>query len=192
MLVYFLVFQYAPEGSRSALTTYFSPLNLNFLIGIGAYYAWKKGTIKLVKPLFPIGAILFVLSLTLEKNGLTYEQLQLGYALSFGLLIAGAAAWESGGFPAGRFRLLSIIGDASYIIYLTHLALLGLYAKILIKISGTLPMNSHSIYLIVFLATVVSGCFVYQFVERPLLRICRKHLFKQQKHSRPSLKTSGS
>lgn len=42
MLACILVFQYAPEGSRSALTTYFSPLNLNFLIGIGAYYAWKK------------------------------------------------------------------------------------------------------------------------------------------------------
>ena len=173
-----IVFQYPEEGARLPLTTYFSPLNFNFLIGMAAFYALKHAQNINLKPAFPFGLALFILIYFLESKGMTYNYLQLAYAASFGFIIVGAAAYERAGFPASRFKLLSLIGDASYTIYLTHLAFLGLIAKIVIKLSGFVAVNSLVVYFVTFCITILCGCLLYLFVERPLLRLCRKHLLK--------------
>lgn len=177
------VFQFPDEGARLPLTTYFSPLNFNFIIGMAAFYALKNYASKALKLALPIGLALFVVIYILESHGLAYHYVQIPYAMSFGLLITGAAAYERDGFPASRFKILSLIGDASYTIYLTHLAFLGLFAKILIKISDKLPLNSGTIYFAVFVLTITSGCILYLFVERPLLKKCRKYLTAKSKSS---------
>lgn len=179
-----VVFQYADEGGRQPLTTYFSPLSFNFLTGMGAFYLWSKFNSAIVRTAFPAGVALFVAVYVLESNSVPYSELQLAYAASFGLLIAGAAAFESCGFVASRFRLLSLIGDASYSIYLTHLAFLGVYCKVFIKISGVVEMNSRILYMVTFAATIVSGCLCFIFVERPLLRLCRRKLSGRQDKDR--------
>lgn len=109
---------------------------------------------------------------------LTY--VQIAYALSFGLIIVGAVAYERDGFNASRFKSLSLIGDASYSIYLTHLAFLGLFAKIVIKISNYVALSNAALFFIVFILTVVSGCILYLFVERPLLKACRNRLIRNR------------
>ncbi|PRD52188.1 peptidoglycan/LPS O-acetylase OafA/YrhL [Phyllobacterium myrsinacearum] len=182
-----IVFQYPNEGFRSPLTTYFSPLNFNFIIGMAAFYLWKTSRYQALKIAFPAGLALLVITYVIESNWLPYEYVQIAYAVSFGLLIAGAAAWEADGFPASRFRLLSLIGDASYTIYLTHLAFLGLIAKFLTKVSGLVPINSYVFYFVAFVAAVFSGCILYLFVERPLLKACRKYLLGDK--PAPSLAT---
>jgi peptidoglycan/LPS O-acetylase OafA/YrhL len=108
-------------------STYFSLLNLNFLIGMAAYYGWVYGRPSWVKGAFPSGLALLVAVYVLESRGVPYNVLQLAYAAAFGLVIAGAAALESAGqWPSTAVaRLLNVIGDASYSIYLTHLAFLG-------------------------------------------------------------------
>ncbi len=168
-----IVFQYAEEGSRSALTTYFSPLNFNFLIGMAAFYAFHRLTNTNLKPAFLSGLALFILVYILESRGISYQYLQIIYALSFGLLILGAVSYEKSGFQTAKFKILSLIGDASYTIYLTHLAFLGLISKVMIKISAYIPLSPYLIYLAVFSATIIAGCLLYWFVERPLLRYCR-------------------
>lgn len=171
-----IVFQLPDEGSRDALTTYFSPLNFNFLIGIGAFYLLKVSQSTALKLAFPIGLLLLGLIYYIENNWLSYEFVQIAYALSFGLIIVGAVAFERDGFKAGRFKTLSLIGDASYTIYLTHLAFLGLFAKIAFKLSNYVMLNNGALFFVVFVLTVVSGCLGYVFVERPLLRFCRRRM----------------
>jgi exopolysaccharide production protein ExoZ len=177
MVIGGIVFQYAEEGTRQPLTTYFSPLNFNFLIGMCAYYAWSRINSHVVEKCFYAGAALFAVVYYLESNGLDYRYTQIPYAISFGLLVTGAAAYERSGFPAARLRLLNLIGDASYTIYLTHLAFLGLYCKIFIKIlghgGGATP---YIIYAGVLFMSVASSCVLYLLVERPLLTACRKWL----------------
>jgi exopolysaccharide production protein ExoZ len=175
LLVGGIIFQYTEDGTRQPLTTYFSPLNFNFLIGMCAYYAWSRFNSHVVEKYFYAGAALFVIVYYLESNGLDYRHTQIPFAISFGLLIAGAAAYERSGFPAARFRLLNLIGDASYTIYLTHLSFLGLYCKIFIKVlghgGGATP---YVIFAGVLFMSVASSCVLYLLVERPLLTACRK------------------
>ncbi len=168
-----IIFQYAEEGSRSALTTYFSPLNFNFLIGMAAFYAFHRLTNINLKPAFLFGSVLFIFVYILENRGISYQHLQIIYAVSFGLLILGALSYEKSGLRTARFKILSLIGDASYTIYLTHLAFLGLFSKVMIKISAYVSFSPHFIYLAVFSATIIAGCLLYWFLERPLLQYCR-------------------
>ncbi|WP_439271382.1 acyltransferase family protein [Pseudochrobactrum sp. HB0163] len=128
------IFQYADEGSRSPLTTYFSPLNFNFVIGMAAFYAFQKLSTINLKPALPAGLVLFVLIYISESHGVGYNYLQIAYAISFGLLILGAVSYEKSGFKTEKLKIFSLIGNASYTIYLTHLAFLGLLSKIIIRL----------------------------------------------------------
>lgn len=157
-------------------TTYFSPLNLNFLVGMLAFYGWRHGRPAIVKSMFPAGLLLLAAVYVLESGGMPYSQLQIAYAVSFGLLIAGAAALESAGQWPSRLRLLNLIGDASYSIYLTHLAVMGLLGKIAIKIAEYLPISQELIFLLVFVGTIVGGCLAHLIVERPLITACRRRV----------------
>lgn len=176
------VFQYADEGSRSPLTTYFSPLNFNFIIGMAAFYVFQKFSSINLKPAFLAGLILFIAIYILENHGISYNILQIAYAFSFGLLILGAVSYEKSGFKAARFKILSLIGDASYTIYLTHLAFLGLLSKIVIKLSQYFSLSPAAIYFIIFVLTIICGCLLYIFIERPLLQYCRKLLAKHRRN----------
>ncbi|MDI6025409.1 acyltransferase [Corticibacterium sp. UT-5YL-CI-8] len=176
MLPLLFLFEHREEGARSALTTYFSPLNLNFLIGMGACLLYRRLGLSPAKGVFAGGLAAFAATYAVEANGLSYDITQILYALSFGAIIAGAAAWERERRQPVSFGPLQLIGDASYSIYLTHLAFLGLFSKIMMKLQGFVGLGPHVFYAIVFCLTVAAGCFLYVFVEKPLLNICRRLL----------------
>lgn len=175
-----LIFQYPDEGARTPLTTYFSPINFNFLIGMASFYVFHIFRHINLKPSLLAGLVLFTVVYIADNRGVAYSSLQIAFALSFGLLILGATAFERDGAQFGRFKLLCLIGDASYTIYLTHLAFLGLFTKIAIKLSASLGLTPEILYCVVFIATIIAGCLLYLFVERPLLRICRQHIFNRK------------
>jgi exopolysaccharide production protein ExoZ len=175
MLACLLVFEY-PDTHPSPWATYFSALNLNFLIGMLAFDRWTHGRPIVVKCAFPAGLALLATVYVLESGGMSYSLLQIAYAVAFGLIIAGAAALESAGQWPSNTRLLNLIGDASYSIYLTHQAFLGLLAKIMIRLSAHMSLPPKLIYAVVFAGTVACGCLLHLFVERPLIEACRKRL----------------
>jgi exopolysaccharide production protein ExoZ len=176
MLACLLIREYPDYDDWTPWTTYFSPLNLNFLVGMLAFYSWIHGRPFLVKCAFPIGLAVLVAVYALESQGVSYSVLQLAYAAAFGMMIAGAAALESAGQWPSKARLLNLIGDASYSIYLTHLAFLGLLAKIMIRLSAHITLSPELIYITVFIGTVACGCILHLLVERPLIEMCRQHL----------------
>lgn len=174
MLACLLVREYPEHDAWTAWTTYFSPLNLNFLIGILAFYSWTYGRPILLKSAFPAGLGVLAAIYVLESQGVSYSMLQIAYAAAFGMIISGAAALESAGqWPSGA-ALLNLIGNASYTIYLTHLAFLGLLAKIMIRISAHISLSPEFIYIAVFIGTVTCGCILHLLVERPLIELCQK------------------
>ncbi|MBB5046170.1 peptidoglycan/LPS O-acetylase OafA/YrhL [Rhodopseudomonas rhenobacensis] len=163
---------YAEEGSRTALNTYFSAFNMDFAVGIAAYFAWKLRAPRIALPCIGLGLGTVALCYLAEANGHTLHFHPLGYALGFGLIIAGAAALET----HRQFRpiaALKFLGDASYSIYLTHLALLGLACKIAIAATRFVALPHWAIYGIALAAAVLGGCAAHLLVEKPLLRRLR-------------------
>jgi peptidoglycan/LPS O-acetylase OafA/YrhL len=181
MLACLIIFEYPSEPNVSPWATYFSPLNLNFFVGMLAFYVWTHGTPVIIKCAFAAGLALLAIVYVLERGGMPYSQLQIAYAVAFGLIIAGAAALESAGQWPSNAHLLNFIGDASYSIYLTHLAFLGLLAKGMIWLSGRVPLLPELIYAAVFVSTIACGCLLHLFVERPLIEACRKRVADESK-----------
>jgi len=181
MLTCLLLRQYPDYDHWTPWTTYFSPLNLNFLIGMLAFYGWSRCRPALVRIAFPAGLVLLAAISLLYGQGIDYSQLQIPYGVAFGLVIAGAAALESAGQWPSNARLLNLIGNASYTIYLTHLAFLGLLAKIVIKLSAHFPLPPELIYVAVLAGAIACGCVLHLLVERPLIEFCRDRLTVKSK-----------
>ncbi|MFC5384989.1 acyltransferase family protein [Aquamicrobium segne] len=180
MVACFMVREYPEFEDMTPWTAYFSPLNLNFLVGMLAYLGWKHGRQNIVKWAFPAGLLLLATLYALESKGAAYAHVQLGYAVAFGLAITGAATLETARQWPSKLAVLNLIGDASYSIYLTHIAVLGLLAKILIKISEYAPMPAELIFLLVFIGTIICGCLAHLIVERPLISMLRLHFSAKQ------------
>lgn len=157
----------------SFYTVLANPQNLNFAIGMAACYFVEKQSRRVAWLVLAAGFL--VLAIAARES---YDPAnQVVYAMSFGLLISGAAAMERHG--ALRPPLwLGFIGDASYSIYLLHEHLQTYGLRALRKIG--LTSHGAMLFAIVFAITVIGGCLAYQFLERPLLRWLRAKLEPKQ------------
>ncbi|MCU1286852.1 MAG: acyltransferase 3 family protein [Acidobacteriales bacterium] len=120
--------------------------NIGFLIGIlSAALPYKRPL-----PLVPIGIFFFLATGTFDSLSLVGNEnfLLLCYSLSSGLIVYGLRAPE---FLTAKIpRIFLFIGEASYSIYLVHLAMVALLAKVFTRIPH-LPGS------IVFLALICFG-----------------------------------
>jgi len=158
------VHRYLP--THDPLGVWTSLLCANFFVGMAA--CWLHMRIGMKAALGMVGAGLAglaVLAVIIDRSPLA-EPLA---ALSFGLLICGAAAWET------RNRLnfgpLVLIGDASYTLYLIHEPVSQVVLKVLAKVGLRVPAD------LTFVATIVlttAACVAaYTLIERPLNAILR-------------------
>lgn len=71
-------------------------------------------------------------------------------------------------------QLLQYLGDASYTLYLTHLAFLSMFLKLLVEtgLPSTIPLPVTILALIVL--SILGGAVLYSILERPLLRAIRR------------------
>jgi peptidoglycan/LPS O-acetylase OafA/YrhL len=157
------------EFSWSAADFYLSPLHLLFAMGMGA--CWLFCSLKITAPLFfgLFGAVVFLVT-GMEENyahWLPGNLSNLAYGSASTLALLGFLELEREerlSVPS----LLQLIGNASYVIYLTHFTLLSLLAKLFIGLGAkNIPI------LVVFLAlpalTVAIGVGIHLFIERPML-----------------------
>ncbi|MEO2073958.1 MAG: acyltransferase [Bacillus sp. (in: firmicutes)] len=77
-------------------------------------------------------------------------------------------------------KALSFLGDASYSIYIAHGPFLQLYILILEKLRLIDTLGFFLSMVIVILLAVISSCFVYRFIEKPMLKYLRKIVFKKK------------
>lgn len=166
-------FQYAPEDQLTAFNTYFSAQNIEFILGIGAYYLFKHGGRGLLRAALMLGIAITAINGWIDWHGIEYPLLLAVYALGFGLIIAGLAAYERDG---GRLWLpgAKLLGDASYSIYLTHVMVM----ESVLKLAAAAKLADHiggpGVYALAFAAGLGLGLLAFRFIETPLMAWIRR------------------
>ncbi len=150
------------------LKAYTKPILLEFLCGVWIAWAYTKGFFNRTAPVvIVIGfAMLFVLPF-FNAGELTI----VGRIIASSLVITGALLL--GGYLP-NFKLLNLLGDASYSIYLTHTAIsLGVASRLWqhVPIEGWTQFVGWVIVALVFSSIV--GVLVHLYVEKPALRWLR-------------------
>lgn len=137
-----------------------------FAIGIGVYFFYKS---KRWTPSTPMAALLVVVGFA----GLALPNQEVPRILADGVFAA-LVVWSA--LHLARAikpqRLLSLLGDASYSIYLTHAFALGISYKFLnlLSFSAPTPFNISFVLTFCVLASAIVGIVVHFAVEKPMLK----------------------
>lgn len=170
VLIAILNYQFPAENARNAFNVYTAAYNLYFVLGMGAFWLYKKGG----NGYWELIAGLCVFVFATATNPLPYHLSPIVLASSFALILAGATKIE----VSGKFHIpyfLVIAGDASYTIYLAHSNIEGTLLKIATKLHLKEVIGPGPTFLIVLVATIVLGCGAFLVIEKPLLNVLRRH-----------------
>jgi exopolysaccharide production protein ExoZ len=141
-----------------------APGNLLFLMGVGAFYLLKTTRIPNPLVLGTFGLVaFFTLAAILPVRGLPAVPLGFSAALA---LVGFVEAERTRGLRMPRAS--ELLGNASYSIYLTHLLILSLGAKIL----TTLPLGfiPPPVFFVILASGAVGFALAfYRYVEKPML-----------------------
>lgn len=166
--------------------------NTLFAGGVTAYFIWRylleTGRLNLAPFFLASGGAVFFVSAAADIYflGDTYWQnaaaqgsahwkllTRGGYGLGSMLLIVGAALtqWE----PTTRIaRIATLLGDASFAIYLVHLPVQGVISRLMQSTTDVGLLTSWSILVLMALASIAAGGAFHLWIEAPLLRALRR------------------
>jgi peptidoglycan/LPS O-acetylase OafA/YrhL len=165
---------YPEPDQRTPFNVYLSAYNLDFVIGMAAYLAYRRGFAPRPLPWLVASIVVLATTYAADANGSTFVALPLMYALGFGMLLLGSALWErQRGVPP--LAPCVFLGDASYTIYLTHEPLMGLFLKVAVK-ARFLAGYLHPVYVAILLLTICAASVLHLVVERPVLSFGRRLL----------------
>ncbi len=163
------------ESDNALITFYTSPLLIEFLLGMWIAYAYVKGMIsKALVIMLPIG---FIGLLWIPFLADADVRLMVKIACS-SLIIIGAIAM---GTTANYNKLLNLLGDASYSIYLTHAVIsLSLAERIWRKVpfDGWLQFIGWIIFSL--LISSIIGVLVHLYAEKPSIKWLRNNWRSKQ------------
>lgn len=149
--------------------------NVYFLFGMAACLLSRRMTTIWGWPFLAGGVLLLpLLSLTLgHRIGIEAERttLMILLAAAFAALIVGAVLLETrhGWAPP---RVLTVLGDASYSIYLVHSAMISVVAILNARLNhGLVPIEA--VFVIAFALAILAGVAGHYAVERPLMALAR-------------------
>jgi len=177
----FWQFPGAPE--RTPFNVYTAGYNLFFLFGMGAFWLYRRGGRGFFE--FAAGVVITIAAaITLD---LPYKLSYLALVLGFALLVAGATKMELGGYIKVP-NFLNYIGNASYSIYLSHLAIQGLLLKISMATGLYRAVGAHATYVFVLAMTIALGCLAYALIERPMISwLQKRHKERRLKSAAPNV-----
>lgn len=148
----------------------FSPLNLLFGFGMGAFMLYRQGMVKAPVMWVAVGLLIFAAAAchALHQGNAWDVGAAMGYGAGSAFTLAGLAELE-------RRRQISVhgwlklMGDASYAVYLIHLPLLALMAKLVVEL-GVRDALPVTVWFGLFVGTAyAAGVLVYLWLEKPLL-----------------------
>jgi peptidoglycan/LPS O-acetylase OafA/YrhL len=156
-----------PAWAAVLATFYSAPYVLEFTLGVGCYYLAR------FKPAQKLGIGPSLAAIVLSLGLMIYNQL-------FGLFGSASILWTQG-LPSMVFitallllenrnfifTRVTLVGDASYAIYLTHEFVVEGFRKIATK-ALHISMYSIPVSCIVILLAIVVGIVLYLFVEKPV------------------------
>lgn len=152
--------------------------NLYFLAGCLVFLAYRRMEGKPGLPWLVAGLALFALELALgivddhlgtaDKRPLVLVAL----AFPFALIMLGTILLERRGTRLSS-RLLMLLGNASYSIYLVHSPALSVLAGIARRFPAA-HAHPYLLYALLILLSVLAGVMAHMIVERPLVELARK------------------
>jgi exopolysaccharide production protein ExoZ len=153
----------------------FSNNNIEFIIGCFVAYYILNYSLKYSGILILLGLLAFIYSWinVIEGDiirGSTESMLMFG--TSCGLLVLASASIDLNSKPTIP-KILLILGDASFSIYLTHIYIFGFLNQIFLKFNVINPLLAFGIMVII---TVILGIFFYYFIEKPMLSFIKERL----------------
>lgn len=150
------------------------PMLFEFALGIVAYMLWKARILPrwLVLTSGALGALLLVgealigtgipANPALAISGESALRRVLLWAVPTFLLLNFLLTWQPR--PNALTRLLMLVGDSSYSIYLIHLFVIS-------YLVGRLPLPPDGRWIILFIAANLAGILLYLAVEKPMSRL---------------------
>lgn len=170
-----------PSTHNPYLTVASNPLNLEFVLGVGVGYLvvrrWTPASRLLAGlAMASVAAVLAHLAATGASDfpSLWFRAGIVGVGLAV-LVLAAIGLEVRGGatFPQSLVR----VGDGSYSIYLWHVSILSLAARAIGWIAP-LPVAVHAVALVALFALAIAvSLWLYDRVERPLLRAFHTRVF---------------
>nr|WP_263325094.1 acyltransferase [Neobacillus sp. Marseille-Q6967] len=157
--------------------------NLIFLSGITCAYVVTK--MKINYYLSIVFVVLGIIGFPLSWLNTQYEfvniSLQITTSMSSVFLILGLSSIDlQKEINIPRFG--KYLGNASFSIYLTNFISMSVISKILSSISF-LPITKYAIGLLLIFISIIVGCIVYSFIEKPLNQQIRKIQINKQARS---------
>lgn len=146
----------------------FNNYHLRTLAGMLACLLLQHGRLPAPRVVAALGAGLFLgTGLVFAYHGLSGWSYIIGFTVGSALIIAGCAeANRTGKLSAPRW--LAYLGDATFSIYLTHLPVLSIIAKLCkwLRLDDVVPtMPLFGLHVI---GAIAVGCLAYELVEKPL------------------------
>ncbi|MFC4256558.1 acyltransferase family protein [Altererythrobacter xixiisoli] len=162
------------EQHQGFVGVFTSLFNLNFVLGMGAWYLLQKRTGLPGWGYLLTSLPLFVLGIWEISAVQGQDEWRLAFALGSALLLLGVVALEREGRIAVPDALMKM-GDASYSIYLLHTPILSAAIKIVMLAGLQRVLPAGVIFVILALVSLVGSYIGYLLLERPLLGLLRNH-----------------
>ena len=166
----------------------FSPLILEFFLGVLIFYIVSKINKNYILGfcvLFVVSIISFVFINYLSSNNIIYitkHNRVLNFGLASFLLILSLVLIEKFN-TIKSFKILILIGDASYVLYLIHSIILSLFDNKFILSGKFIVLNNQLTTILVCCFIVTLSVFLHLIIEKPMLKYLNKFLFKRQLNS---------
>ncbi|HEY2389472.1 MAG TPA: acyltransferase [Candidatus Binatia bacterium] len=150
------------------------PLVLEFLLGCVAALAVRRWTPHRVSGWWVLAAVGTVLAVAYGELVEAIDGYTWWWAPYFVLILAGAAYDHA---RRRRYpRLLVLLGEASYVIYLIHYGMVVVFARTIDAYRPTASLAPNLTLSLLAIAIVVTGIAVHLTIERPLLAWARRRL----------------
>jgi exopolysaccharide production protein ExoZ len=146
--------------------------NIEFAMGMIVAFYVRKRAVPLPWLVATLGAALFIgfgyMQVFVSPSLGDYQAI--GYGTGSALMVLGVVGAEMNR-PVAMPRLLLLIGNASYSIYLVHMALLSAFARGLRLLPIPPVLDGWPIYFVMAASAALGGIAFHMVVERPALRL---------------------
>ena len=157
-----------PAGNvYSPYTTVISALNLDFLLGMGAFWASQRIRSSQLAAATTVAGLLFLIAGAALADSEVIQDAYL-FGVGFALLMAGATNLERR--RPISLPVMTLLGNASYSIYLVHETGLAASNFVLTKAGVT---NPYVMVTLAGTAALLAGLAGYLFIEKPVMRWMR-------------------
>jgi exopolysaccharide production protein ExoZ len=166
-------------GLGAVAECYRSPLLYEFLFGVLAYQLslqFSEAQARKARPVILVGGIAGTLGM-IWLQGVAGESLPGGWLwmqIAATLMVLSAALLSRGGWDVSWPGVV-IVGDASYVLYLTHAYILSVYDRILSRYLPGISMRHAIGAFPLMMLCVLTAVFLHRRLEKPAIAVLNKH-----------------